>query len=524
VKLPLEATVDQVIAKCFRDALRLEDDDNIQPSKDLGCVGFLATARDREDFGHYDYYNDYDEVELDAIENPTGLASKLTANGGVLLKPGKTLSSYGLDAKSCFEVTLYPVFADAEKQPRVFKADLKKFGEEVYKYVRLQEEDKEIVQARQHFGPSMLPWLAHLSASGGGCRGQHIHGGQSLTLSMEDSFPEDAKPILTLHLVPTGEELSVIATSLAGDSVCSVNFAADDTIAKLRSTLSQKLLWPSMTLWDGAEVVPEASYLSKHSVLTAEKINVPEHICGCYQHHDMGVGPAGYSASGESMTNTLILEPGRAGLLYCFKGDYKRAEKLVHLEMKDARWSVESSGEGTDVVRIVGKAVLNRFYCHERSGSDGCSLSNYSCFALVKVPLEQLAKSQETEDYHSHSTPGSGWSCGSESFRYSYFLPMCLVDVLRTKPEGESDSLLLRKLLNSNASPDFPYSQIIGGSRRYGRHSVTRISAEEMEMIKHFRQRLVGRAHVAIAELLELQKTVPAPADREAKADEADEM
>ncbi len=57
-----------------------------------------------------------------------------------------------------------------------------------------------------------------------------------------------------------------------------------------------------------------------------------------------------------------------------FKGDYKRAEELRRLVMADARWSIESLGEGVHVVRIIGKARLDRFWVHERSGYDGSQL------------------------------------------------------------------------------------------------------------------------------------------------------
>merc|ERR1711959_664137 len=183
-------------------------------------------------------------------------------------------------------------------------------------------------------------------------------------------------------------------THMAGDLMCSVKLAGDDIVAKLKSSLCEKLQWTSMVLWNGPENVPEANQLSEYSLLTAERSITLEHVCGCYQHHDTGYNAAGYGSSGTSSSHWLVLEPGRAGLQHYFKGDYKRAEELRKLMMTDARWSIDMADEGNYVVRIVGKARLDRYFVHERSGNCCDPLTGYECYAQVTIPLHQLEQGQ----------------------------------------------------------------------------------------------------------------------------------
>merc|ERR1711959_431730 len=125
---------------------------------------------------------------------------------------------------------------------------------------------------------------------------------------MEDNFPKAPKPIVTVHIAQQGAELEASCTNMAGD----------DIVAKLKSSLCEKLQWTSMVLWNGPENVPEANQLSEYSLLTAERSITLEHVCGCYQHHDTGYNAAGYGSSGTSSSHWLVLEPGRAGLQHYF--------------------------------------------------------------------------------------------------------------------------------------------------------------------------------------------------------------
>lgn len=467
-----------------------------------GCAGFLATAR-KIDGDRYDYYDDYDAEPAES----SGLAQKLASNGGTLLELGQALSSYGLDDATSTEVTLYPVFTDADKQPTVFKKDIEEmgFGENIYEYVRLQKEDKEIVSARGYFSAPVLSWLQKGQL---GTEGENVDA-QSILFSMEDNFQEAPKPILTVQLAQEGREVTASCTNLAGNHVCSVTVAADDIAGHLQAQLCEKLQWTSMTLWDGSEKVADSKKISGYSLLTAERRITLEHICGCYQHFESGVHPAGYSASGSSSANMLVLEPGKAGLQYHFKGDYKRAEELRRLVMNDARWTVESQGEGKHVVRIVGKATLNRYFVHERCGPDGVPLSGYRCYALVTIPLEQLERGMDADERQSSSTPGSGWTCGAESYKCRFFLPMCVLNAIRSKPDGETDAFVLRKFFNAAHSAEYPYNGMSDHYNRRGRE--VQVSAETFEMIKYFRERLKGKSEVAMAEILELQAATPKP-------------
>jgi hypothetical protein len=477
-EVPLDASVDTVIATCPG----LEESD-----------GFLVTAKQtREDYGGY---SDDDEPEPVS----SGLAEKLA---GSLLQRGMTLASYGLDGASCREVTLFAVFSEKAKQPTVFKKDIEEmgFGANVYDFVKLHSEDKEIVVARTYFSAPILPWLQKKQPAGedGGLK-------QTVAFSMEDNFPQAPKPILTVHITQDGGELEASCTNMAGDVVCCVKVPGDDTIAGLRSSLCEKLMWSSMALWDGSEKVPEASQSSKYSLLTAERTSMIENVGGCYQNHEKGVHPAGYSSSGTSFANMLVLEPGKACVQHHFRGDYKRAEELLKMEMIDARWSIESLGDGKDVVQVVGKAKLDRYWVHERSGSDGDKINGYECYALVTIPLQQLENGQG-EDRHTHSTQGSGWTCGSEEYRCSFFLPSSLLSALRVKPEGEEDAFLLRHFLNQGGSLNYPYNQMAaGGMCGWRRQVISEIPQEAYDMLGHFRQGLAGKVDVTMEEIMQLQ-------------------
>jgi len=498
VEVPLDATAAHVIAQL--------------PGHE-GCVGFLASAKHKNiDEG------EESDSEGDAAPTLSGLAAKLTADGGTLIHPSMALSSYGLDAASCREVSLWPVYADVAKQPKVFKKDIQEFGlgEKVYNYVKLdarsylgfrssRHEDKELAAARNYFRAPMLPWLQD-----GDCSGSW----QTIELSMENDFAEAPKPIVTVHIAQEGDELVAACTNMAGDQVCSVQLGGDEIVAKLQSSLCEQLQWSSVALWAGSEMVSKAEQVSNFSLLTAKQGSASEHVSGCYQSHRSGVHPAGYSASGDSLANMIILEScGKAGLQYHFKGDYKRAEELRKLVMVDARWSVDLLGE-THVVRITGKAKLDRFFVHERSGSDGMRLNGYACWAAVTIPLEQLERGQK-EDHLAKSSPGSGWTCGSEEYRCSFFLPMCLLNALREKPEpAEQDGFVLRQKLNSTGSLNYPYNLMSSSSRgMWGsdRGAVIRVPQEAVDMIKHFRERLAGKAEVAIDEIMQLQSQCLSP-------------
>lgn len=493
VSLPLDATVDVLIAALSRQPLE-------------GCVGFLVGKEgscEEDNWGCEDSDDDDDGV---APAVSSGLADKLTVNGGTLLEPSKMLSEYGLNEKTCAEVVFFPVFAEAEKQPTVFKQDVEKrgLGEKVWEYVKLNKEDKQIVAARGIFSGPPLEWLQKDNYDGGVS--------QQLIFSMEDDFPAAPSTILTVHITQECGEMNVSCTNMAGSMVCSVKLSADDIAADLQASLCEKLQWASMTLWDCSDKVPVTKQVSMYSLLTAEQVATPESLHGCYQHYNTGHRPAGYSSSGQSLSNTLVLEPSSACLKYHFKGDYKRASELRKLVMTDAHWSIESPGEGEQVVRLSGKAVLDYDYVHERCGREGESLSGYQCFALVRIPLSQLETAQENEAFSAQSTQGSGWTCGSESYNHSFFLPMCLLNLLRRKPDGETDVFAIRSSLNSSGAADYPSFKMTGRDRYEGSYGevAQRISAQSFEMIKFFRQRLAGKSEISMEDILELQQAFAA--------------
>lgn len=495
LQLPLDATVDDLIAELHKgDCLGGDQEIN-------GCSGFLVTATECERD-----YDDYQFDDSDEERTPSSiLADKLVADGGTLLVPGNRLSNYGLDSTTCKGVTLYPVFAQADKQPTVFKADIRKmgFGDAIHDFVKFNAEDKEIVDARYYFRV-LLPMLSGKGAHAGRLDSNDPAEGQTVALSMKDDFPAAPKVIMTVGISQDGADLNICCTNLAGTQVCSLKMAENDVAGALQASLCEALQWSSLTLWDGAERLSATSLLAKHSSLTAEQITTSDHIQGLYRHQSSSVRPAGYSASGESFQNMLILEPGRAGLTYSFKGDYKRAQELKSLVMSEARWSIESAQEGKWVVRITGQAEVSRYFVHERCGPDGPRLNGYKCFAMVEVPLEQLEQAQEIEDFQHQSTNGSGWTCGSDSYRCSFFLPMCLVNMLRTKPDSEKDDFVLRRILNSGGDQHhYPYGSYNG---RFGREKLT---SEVLDMIRHFRQRLQGRLEVGMHEIMELQASCP---------------
>lgn len=453
-----------------------------------GCVGFIARAA-KEDRDGFDSCWDDDDDDEEVADS--GLAQSLTAGGGLLLGPEASLGSYGLNCISTSDVILFPVFGDSARHPTVFKKDVQDmgFGDIVYEYVKLNREPKELVEARSCFAGPLLPWLQK------GCPGEE---GQSIMLSMEDDFGEAPKPILTILITKEDGELAGSCSNLAGESLCSVRLANDDSVAKLCSLLCEKLQWVSMALWDGSERVPPSAQASSYSQLTAERVLTMEHIQGCYQQHNCGHNPAGYGSSGTSASHVLMLEPGKAGLQSCFRGDYKRAEELKTLYMADARWSVESF-EGKQVIRIVGEAKLTKYFVHERSGYSGERFSGFQCYAMFKIPLQQLESGQK-ESYSHSSKAGSGWSCGSESYMSSFFLPMCVMQAIRF-PSGDFH---LQRHLNRDNSPDYPYNKFSSSGR-----SVLRVDRSHIDVVKHLRESLGGKASASIEEVIKLEASAP---------------
>jgi len=490
LQVPLNGTVDDLV---------------IQLSDPEGCSGFLATAcRGNSECSD----DDYDDYDSDPEPVSFALAEKLAANGGVLLEPGNTLSYYSVDSATCSGITLFAVYAQNEKQPTVFKKDLEELGlgERVYSYVKLNKEDKELVAAREYFRAPLFRWLQSNQQTEEGIS-------QTLTLSMDDKFPDDEhRVLLTVQIVPEGNDLQISCTNLAGDLICSVTLARDDLIARLQSCLCDVLQWASVTLWDESGKVTESNHASRYSLLTAEQVFTTEQVTGCYQCQKFNLRPAGYSASSTSLSDILVLEPGKAALKQYFKGDYKRAEELLQLVMADAQWTLQKQDPDseTSVVRITGKAKLSRYWVHERSGSDGLRLNDYDCFALLTIPLQQLQRAQ-SEEYHFNSAEGGGWTCGSEDYKSSFFLPSCMLNALRTKPEEEEKLFLLRSLLNKDESPDYPYNMIASqGRRRFMREgAVPRLSEDTVGLIKYFREKLAGKSYISIDELMQLQASKP---------------
>jgi hypothetical protein len=512
VEVPIGATVDELITKLaadFEEENRHivsnsegegddedvpddEDDENLARVNVAGCSGFLAAPKlvDRDEY-------DYDYDSEDEGSAPSVLAAKLTAQQGVLLQPGHTLSSYGLDQISCVQVILFPVFGDAEKQPTVYQADIRKtgFGTDIYKYVKLHQEDKELLHARQCFRGALFRGLQ-----------QDKQVSQTLTFSMEDNFAQAPRSICTVQLVNHTPTVDVSCTNLAGDLLCSVAMTVEDSIASMKEALCKELRWTSMVLWDSSEKVSDASKLSNYTVLTAEQTITNTRITGCYQHSTHNVRPAGYSASSTTYTEGLVLEPGKASLFSSFKGDYKRASELLKLVMPEARWSIEKDEQGEHIVKIVGEATLDRHFCHERSGSDGVELEGYKCQAMVTIPVQELERGHK-EDHHVASTKGSGWTCGSEEYKCSFFLPMSLLSVVRQKTADMDDAFLLRQLLNEGEASNYPLNSAEkGGYRRAAHRNITR---NTVDIIKYFRQKLEGKPEVSVREILELQSSAP---------------
>jgi hypothetical protein len=471
IEVPLDAKVDDVIAAhSFLE----------------GCCGFFAVKRQAKD----DYYDYFDEEET---TEPTGLAEKLAVDGGVLLAPGHSFSFYGIDATSCSEVVLFGVFADVLKKPLVFKKDVEEagFGDNIYNYVKLHAEDKELSIIRRYFASPVF-------AKG---KENDVDIRQTVEFSMEDKFTiAKQMMVLTVNIHQNGVDVIADCTNVAGIPKCSIQLAPNDTVEKLKLSLCEKLQWRSVACWNGSDQVVDSDVISQYSLLTAEQINAEGLVSGCYQNTTSDCRPAGYSASGTSSSNYLVLEPGKAGLQSLFKGDYKRAQELRKLVMNDAQWSIESLEEGLEVVRIAGKATLSRYLVHERSGSDGDDVREYTCNCLVTIPVDHLLSAQT--EYHSyHSTEGSGWTCGSEDYKCSFYLPMPLLSALRTKPENGSDDKILdlRIALNDDSSPEYPYKKN-SERRMYGRCS-RNIKKETVDMIRHFREGFASNPNASIDEL-----------------------
>jgi hypothetical protein len=234
-----------------------------------GCSGFLATAKKRimDDEDYDDYYGGSDS-DCDPCDKPvsSGLAERLVANGGVLLEPSNALSCYGIDSTTCSEVTLFAVYDVVAKKPTVFKKDIEGmgFGENIWRYVKLNHEDKELVAAREYFRAPLFPWLQGRVQDETGLS-------QTIALSMDDNFPDEHRAILTVQIVPEGDDLLISCTNLAGDLICSVKLAGDNLIPRLQSCLCDVMHWASVALWNESELVSESDDVSKYSLLTAEQ-------------------------------------------------------------------------------------------------------------------------------------------------------------------------------------------------------------------------------------------------------------
>jgi len=479
IEVSQDAMVDDVIAQL--------------PESLGGCCGFFAVANSSQ-FDHYFFADDDEEDET------TGLARALAADGGVLLSLGCTLASYGVDAKTSSDVIFFGVFSAEDKQPTVYREDLSRlgFGEAVYKYVKLQSEDKELALARRYFRSPLLEWLTSTAAEQEHCQ-------QTIEFSMKKDYQADVcRAVLTVSLDREGDVISVNCTNLAGTTVLSTEVSANDPISALQEYLCEKLPCASLAFWNGSDRVSESDMVSKYSLLTADQSSGLHQLCGCYQYHANDVGPAGYSASGTSRADYIVLEPGKAGLQIHFKGDYKRAEELQKLTISDAQWSVGRPTEENDMVRIAGQAVVDRYWVHERSGSDGGTISQYECFCVVTIPVQQLLAAQ-TELYSHSSTEGSGWTCGSEDYKCMFYLPMPLLGALRVKQGAGDDTFNLQGYLNRDASPAYPYNRMTSAGRRFGGNFVCRLTEPVMKVLAHFRENLKGNPGVGIEEMLKLQ-------------------
>jgi len=313
--------------------------------------------------------------------------------------------------------------------------------------------------------------------------------------------------MVTVQLEVDGHEILASCINMAGDHACSIRLPQDGIVADLQSSLCEKMNWASMLLWEESEPVCGANQLSKYSVLVGQ-VSDYSHLCGSYLLHQSAVHPAGYSSSGTNMICILVLEPGKAGLLHHFKGDYKRAEELRQLVMLNAQWCVRSQGLQKEV-RISGPATVDHFYCHERSGYNGVRLSDCNLHVEVTIPLEQLEQGQR-EEWHAASTPGSGWTCGTEEYKSAYFLPASLFSVLRTPPEDASKPFLLQQRLNPKCLSSYPYSAL---EPKYDA-----IDQRTVDAIRFFRERLSGRLEdISIDEALKLQDEHMEAAKLEAK-------
>jgi len=168
--------------------------------------------------------------------------------------------------------------------------------------------------------------------------------------------------------------------------------------------------------------------------------------------------------------------------------------------MKDARWSVQRSADNVEVVRIVGEAQLSRHFVHERSGSDGHELHDFKCHCMITIPVERLLNSQ-LEDYAKTSTPGSGWSCGSASYKCSFFLPMPVLSCLR------QENSMLRDILNDSGElQDYPRNkfQIGRAIHRWGRVRIPCIEEQYMASFWKIREALSAKPDMQQQDVLQL--------------------
>merc|ERR1712167_66421 len=151
-----------------------------------------------------------------------------------------------------------------------------------------------------------------------------------------------------------------------------------------------------------------------------------------------------------------------------------------------------------------GKAMVDRYLVHERSGSQGTEVHGYQCYAQVTIPLQQLEQAQ-VETLRSRSTPGGGWTCGSEDYECSFFLRMCLLNALRVKLDNDegADEFILQKTLNKKKSQDYPYCQMTTSDRSFGGITL-KVSQSTIDLIKHFREKTAGKDQLDMDEIMQL--------------------
>jgi len=479
IKVPENATVDMLVTK-----LALDGD---------GFAGFLTVPLTEED-------DDMSGEFTDGPRFPQQSSLATLAEGqGLLLEPGKTLSSYNIMPYNSKDVILYAVFDDPAKQPVVFEEDMRRagFAAAVLRYVKVHEEPRDVVHARSIFRSPLLPWLQE----------DETRGSQTVKLCSEGEFEGASRKMITMQLEVDGQEFLASCTNMAGHHVCSIRLPQGGLIAELKSSLCEKMRWAALFLWEGSEQVCETRQLSKCSALVGE-IFEHLHVSGYYHFHQSEEShDTVHSSSGTSTTCMLVLERGKAGLLHRFQGDYKQASELQQLVMHDAQWCVESQNSQKQV-RVGGLATVDRFWRHERYGYDRIRLKGCKCYVEVTIPLEQLEQGQK-EELHQASTPWSGWLGGSAEYKAVYFMPATLLKVLRIQPSEEDDSkpFYLQQSLNPCCLSDYPHSMLTALRRRIQTIGHSKLDQATLDEIRFFRQQLSGRAEdVAIDKALQLEE------------------